>query len=490
MVVLRKARPLRALADVKRVPPFLKVLRLAVPLLLMLTLPLGAVWAQTRAPVAVVELNGVIDSITSRHVVRAIDAAERNGRKLVIIEMDTPGGLDTAMREIIRRILSSEVPVVVFVGPDGARAASAGLFIAMAAHVAVMAPSTNIGAAHPVSLAGDQSGQSEVLESKITNDAAAYIRGLAESRGRNAQWAESAVRESVSISAGEALELGVVDLIAADVDELLSLLDGRVVSMPSGSMTLRTEGLDYDRIGMNPVDSFLHILVDPNIAFLLFSLGGLAIAAEIFSPGLIFPGVAGAISLILAFTAFGSLPVNWAGVGLIALALALFTLEAYVASNGVLGVGGAAALVLGGLLLFQAPDIAGPASPEIRVSRILIAVVAVLAVAVAVILARTGIVARRASSAMRQIPFPDEVGETRSALRPLGTVLVDSEEWTAESRSGRVPKGRLVRVRGNRGLTLIVEAVGADVSGRTAGGESARRTVKRTAGDEEGRKEG
>ena len=254
MVVLQKARPLRALADVKRVPPFLKVLRLAVPLLLMLTLPLGAVWAQTRAPVAVVELNGVIDSITSRHVVRAIDAAERNGRKLVIIEMDTPGGLDTAMREIIRRILSSEVPVVVFVGPDGARAASAGLFIAMAAHVAVMAPSTNIGAAHPVSLAGDQSGQSEVLESKITNDAAAYIRGLAESRGRNAQWAESAVRESVSISAGEALELGVVDLIAADVDELLALLDGRVVSMPSGSMTLRTEGLDYDRIGMNPVD--------------------------------------------------------------------------------------------------------------------------------------------------------------------------------------------------------------------------------------------
>ena len=300
-----------------------------------------------------------------------------------------------------------------------------------------------------------------MLESKVTNDAAAYIRGLAESRGRNADWAESAVRQSVSISAGEALDLGVIDLIAADVDELLPLLDGREVSLPSGAATLRTEGLDYDRIGMNPVDSFLHILVDPNIAFLLFSLGGLALAAEIFNPGLIFPGVAGAISLILAFTAFGSLPVNWAGVGLIALALALFTLEAFVPSNGVLGVGGAVALVLGGLFLFQAPDVAGPASPEIRVSRILIVVVGVLAAAVVVILARTGIVARRASPAMRQIPFPDAVGETQSALKPLGTVLVDSEEWTAESRSGRVPKGRPVRVLGNRGLTLVVEAVGA-----------------------------
>ena len=230
--------------------------------------------------------------------------------------------------------------MVVFVGPEGARAASAGLFIAMAAHVAVMAPSTNIGAAHPVSLAGDQSGQSEVLESKVTNDAAAYIRGIAETRGRNADWAELAVRESVSITAREALDLGVIDLIATDVDDLLARIDGREVSVASNTKILRTEGLDYDTIELNAVDSFLHILVDPNIAFLLFSLGGAAMIAEIFNPGLIFPGVAGPISLILAFTAFGSLPVNWAGVGLIVLALALIALEGFVASNGVLGGGG------------------------------------------------------------------------------------------------------------------------------------------------------
>ena len=474
------ALPERAV-DVEPVQLLLKILRLAVPLLLMLVLPLSAVWAQTRAPVAVIELNGVIDSISSRYVVRAIDAAERNGRELLVIEMDTPGGLDTAMREMIRRILISEIPVVIFVGPDGARAASAGLFIAMAGHVAAMAPSTNIGAASPVSLGGDQSGQSDVLESKVTNDAAAYVRGLAESRGRNADWAESAVRESVSISAAEALELGVIDLIASDVDELLPLLDGREVSLPSGATTLQTQGLSYDRIGMNPVDSFLHILVDPNIAFLLFSLGGLALTVEIFSPGLIFPGVAGAISLILAFTAFGSLPVNWAGVGLIVLALALFALEAFVPSNGVLGGGGAVALVLGGLFLFQAPDVAGPASPEVRVSRILLTVVAVLAAVVVIILARTGMIARRASSAMRQIPLPDAVGETQSVLKPQGTVLVDSEEWTAESKSGRVPKGRLVRVLGSRGLTLVVEAVATD--------GSVRRTGERPAEDRKGRKE-
>ena len=470
-------------------PPILTILRLAFPLLLMLILPASAVWAKTRAPVAVIELNGVIDSIASRHVVRAIDSAERNGRDLVVIQMDTPGGLDTAMREIIRRILNSEIPVVVFVGPEGARAASAGLFIAMAAHVAVMAPSTNIGAAHPVSLAGDQSGQSEVLESKVTNDAAAYIRGIAETRGRNADWAELAVRESVSITAREALDLGVIDLIATDVDDLLARIDGREVSVASNTKILRTEGLDYDRIELNAVDSFLHILVDPNIAFLLFSLGGAAMIAEIFNPGLIFPGVAGAIALILAFTAFGSLPVNWAGVGLIVLALALIALEGFVASNGVLGGGGAVALILGALFLFQAPDVTGPASPEIHVSRILIGVVGVVIAALVVLLARTGAVARRATSVMRQIPLPDSLGMTQSALRPLGTVLVEGEEWTARTKSGRVPRGRPIRVISSLGLTLVVEPLASDAAGARIGGNSEGRNEGRPVGGSEGEKE-
>ena len=444
-----------------------RLLRLAVPLAFLLILPVGRVWAETRPPVAVIELDGIIDSISSRHVVRAIDAAERAGRELIVIQMDTPGGLDSAMREIIRRILRSEVPVAVFVGPDGARAASAGLFVTMAAHIAVMAPSTNIGAAHPVSLAGDQSEQSSVLETKVTNDAAAYIRGIAESRGRNAEWAERAVRESVSITSTEALELGVIDLIASDVEELLRLVDGREVATASAVKTLRTAGSDHDVIGMNPVDSFLHVLVDPNIAFLLFSIGGAAIIAEVFNPGLIFPGVAGAISLILAFASFGSLPVNWAGIALIVLALALFAMEAFVSSNGVLGGGGAVALILGALFLYQAPEVAGPILPEVRVSPVLIGVVGVAAAAIALILFRTGVIARRAGTAMRAIPVRDSIGQAQSALRPIGTVLIESEEWSAESQGGRIRKGQQVKVLGSRGLTLLVESMDPEAPAET-----------------------
>ena len=257
---------------------------------------------------------------------RGIEQAEDSGAEALIIQLDTPGGLDTAMRDIIQLIVNSRVPVVVYVAPSGARAASAGVFITMAAHVAAMAPNTAIGAAHPVSIgSGGETAVSSTMEEKVLNDAAAYIRSLAEAHGRNMDWAEKAVRESVSATEREALELNVIDMIAPDLNTLVTQLDGRQVTMLDGrQITLHTQGAAINHVPMRTIEKFLYTIADPNIAYILLSLATLGIMVEIFNPGLIFPGVVGGISLLLAFYSLGVLPVNYAGILLIVLAIGLF----------------------------------------------------------------------------------------------------------------------------------------------------------------------
>lgn len=281
----------------------------------------------------------------------------------MVIELDTPGGLDTSMRSIVKNIVSSEVPVVVYVAPSGARAASAGVFVTLAAHVAAMAPGTNIGAAHPVGL-GEK--MDKTMAEKATNDAAAYIKSLAESRGRNAQWAEKAVRESISATESEALKEHVIDLVEKDITSLLSDIDGRKVRTPLGERTLRTKDARVVREEISLRLRILNFISDPNVAYILMLLGFYGLFFELTSPGAIFPGVAGGICLILAFYAFQTLPVNYAGLLLIILAVILFILEIKIVSHGVLTIGGIIAMIIGSLMLFESPG------PFIRLSIYLI----------------------------------------------------------------------------------------------------------------------
>ncbi len=283
--------------------------------------------------IVVLQVKGTVNPVLVDYIKRGIDRAESDNALACIIQLDTPGGLDTAMRDIVQEILNSRVPVVVYVSPSGARAASAGAFITISAHIAAMAPNTAIGAASPVAIGGQEIPGTE--QQKIINDAAAYIRGLAETRGRNAEWAEKAVRQAVSATEQEALQLKVIDMVAPDLDALISQLDGRQVKLLGGTVvTLHTSDAAVNIIEMNAVENFLHTIADPNIAYILLSVGMLAIIAEIFSPGLVFPGVTGGICLALAFYALGMLSANIAGILLIILAFGLVVAEAFTPGFG------------------------------------------------------------------------------------------------------------------------------------------------------------
>ena len=304
------------------------------------------------ADIIVINAEGVVNPVMSEFISKSIDNAAENNSELVVIELDTPGGLDTSMRAIVKKIISSEVPVAVHVSPSGARAASAGVFITMSAHIASMAPGTNIGAAHPVSVG---SKLDEDMAKKAVNDAAAYIRSIAEKKKRNAEWAEKAVRESVSITEKEALELNVIDLISTDTAALLDMVDGRTVETTFGEITVKTKGIDVLHREMGMRDRILDIISNPNIAYLLMLLGFYGIFFELTNPGAIFPGVIGAISLILAFYSFQTLPVYYAGLLLILLAVVLFILEIFVTSFGLLSIGGLISMFIGSLMLFESP---------------------------------------------------------------------------------------------------------------------------------------
>jgi membrane-bound serine protease (ClpP class) len=443
MIVLRTAALLR-----------IRPLRLAIAAALLILGVVGfACGGGPGAPpdaVHVLTADGVVGPVMERYLDRGIDGAEDEDAEAVVIQLDTPGGLITSMNDIVKRILSSKVPVVVYVSPQGGQAASAGTFITMAAHVAAMAPATRIGAATPVGSGGEEI--QGPLGDKVTNDAAEQIKGLAELRDRNEEWAESAVRDAVSANASEALELGVVDLIANDLDQLLDSVDGRQVTLyPDRDVTLQTADAEVVFNDMNFIERFLDIIADPNIALLLLSLGTLAIFIEIVNPGVIFPGVFGVIALILGFFALSVLPFNWAGVALILFAFVLFGLEIFVPSGGILGVGGVVALILGGLLLTSGNP------PEFQVSRWLLFGLAA-AMGAVVLFVLVNIVRIRTMPA--QTGVESIVGReavTRSGLDPDGFVFFDGERWSAESEEGTIEEGERVVITEVHGLKLKVK---------------------------------
>jgi membrane-bound serine protease (ClpP class) len=407
--------------------------------------------AAATPPVATIQLDGVISPVTVRLLEAALTRAQAEKAGALVILLDTPGGLERSMRLICQRLLNADIPVVVYVAPTGARAASAGVFVTMAAHVAAMAPATNIGAAHPVAVGGDVDKESM---RKIENDAAAFARTVADARGRNAEWAEKAVRESVSITEREAVSLKVVDLIAESVSDLLDKVDGRSVKTARGPVTLQSRGAAVIAIEIGFRDRVLNVITDPNVAYILMMLGMLGLFFELSNPGVILPGVVGGISLILAFFALQSLPINYAGLLLILFGIALFIAEIGVVSHGVLASGGIVALGLGSLMLFDAPE-AG-----FRVSWWVILPTVGATAAVFLFVVAVGIRALRGGSPAGTSTLVGRIGVAREPLSPAGQVLVQGELWRAVARGAPVEEGSRVRVVDANGLTLTVEKAG------------------------------
>ena len=404
--------------------------------------------AEAAAPVSTITIDGVISPVTLRLVETAIERAAAGGAQALVIQLDTPGGLERSMRSIAQRILNAEVPIVVYVAPTGARAASAGVFITMAAHIAAMAPATNIGAAHPVALGG---GADKESMKKIENDAAAFIRTVALERKRNADWAEKAVRESVSITEGEAVRLKVVDLIAESLPDLLQRIDGRRVKTVKGEVTLATKATAVTPIAIGFRDRFLNVITDPNIAYILMMLGMLGLFFELSNPGVILPGVIGAISLILAFFAFQSLPLNFAGLLLILLGIVLLIAEIKVVSHGVLSIGGVIAMALGSIMLFDAPE-AG-----FRISWWLIATTVGATAGVLLVVMTAGVRALARPQMLGAEGMVGAAGVARTPLAPDGQVNVGGEIWRAVAEDPPVEAGTPVRVVGLDGLTVRVK---------------------------------
>jgi membrane-bound serine protease (ClpP class) len=397
----------------------------------------GGATAQESTPrVLVIELANDINPVTADYVIDGIERAEDDGFDAAVLELDTPGGLDSAMRDIIKKELEADVPVVVYVAPPGSRAASAGAFITLAADVAAMAPNTNIGSSTPVAVGGGEIPSD--LRRKVINDAAAYARELAETHGRNGDWAEDAVREASNLGAQEALEQNVVDVVAPDLPTLLNEIDGMTVE-PKG-LVLNTAGADVERVEMSLWKRILDTLIDPNIIVLLMSLGVLGITIEILNPGLIFPGTVGAISLIVGLFGLQVLPVSWAGLLLMILALAFFVAEAFVVSHGALALAGAVSFVVGSLLLFD------PAGEEYQVSIwVALAVAGTMALITGVAIAKI-VQARRAPTKTGREELLDEIGVVRHRLDPGGSVFVHGELWRAHTENGPLEVGERVRV--------------------------------------------
>jgi membrane-bound serine protease (ClpP class) len=420
--------------------------------LLAAVLITSSVQAQSSNSVYVLTIKGTINPVLVDYVDRGIQEAENNNASAVIIQLDTPGGLDTAMRDIVKLMVNAYVPIVVYVSPSGSRAASAGVFITMAAHVAAMAPNTAIGAAHPVSISeeGEQT-MSDTMEEKVVNDAAAYIRSIAEAHGRNMDWAEKAVRESVSATEREALDLNVIDLIAFDLNDLLAQLDGRQVTLINGQViTLHTAGAVIVDFPMTAIENFLYTIADPNIAYLLLGIASLGIMAEIFSPGLIFPGIVGGISLLLAFYSLGVLPVNYAGILLIVLAIGLFIGEIISTTFGIFTAGGVISLVAGSLMLFKG------ASPEFQISPWLIAVVCILVTGGLTFVIQRYISVHRKQAYTGREELIGKTATVKVALNPEGAVFYKGERWTAISERGEIPVGADVIIKRVDGLVLYV----------------------------------
>ncbi len=406
----------------------------------------------SASEIYVAEVSGVIDPVLAEYVSKTISQAETHGASAVVLIIDTPGGLDTSMRTMIQRILSSEVPVVGYVYPKGARAASAGSFILLSTHIAAMSPGTNLGAAHPVGIS--ITGEASAVEEKVTQDAAAYMRTIAQLRGRNISLAESFVLESRSITEEEALEGGGIDVIADTLEGLLESIDGRMVELESGKVTLETSGARVVYVPLSSRENFLHKISDPNIAYLLFMAGIYGIIFELSNPGALLPGIVGVICLLMALWSFQAISISSAGLILIIFGILLFLLEIKVTSQGLLSIGGIISLVLGSLMLIDVEK-----EPFIRISYWSIGSVALITA-----LFFTFVVAE-VVRAMKRKPVTGKegmlglTGVARTDLSPEGTVFIRSEVWQARAKEGRIEKNRKVKVVGMENLTLIVEEV-------------------------------
>jgi len=439
------------------------VLSVAVAAALLVAGTAGSQGAGGGNEVIVIELDGAIDKVSARFLERGLDEAQDDDAGVVIVRIDTPGGLLDATRDMVGDIFGSRVPVVSYVAPEGAQAASAGTFVASSAALLAMAPATNIGAAAVVGAGGED--LPETLSRKATEDAAALIRSIAARRDRPVAPLEATVREAKSYSAGEAVEVGIADLIAANTDRLVAKLDGRTLAAADGPVVVETTGAAIHTIEMNIFERVLSFLADPNVAFLLISLGTLALAVEIWSPGLWVPGAIGVVCLILGFAGVGFLPFTWAAVVLLALAVLFFVLEALHPGIGLFGAFGAVALVLGGLFMLGGSELPGQA---LRVSPWLLASVGVLAVLLTVVLVREMRLSHRPVyvSPYARERLLGELAEVTVRLTPQGEVRVAGEAWGAELRGGGTAEvGERVRIADVSQLGLLVEAANRDASG-------------------------
>ncbi|OGL48865.1 MAG: serine protease [Candidatus Schekmanbacteria bacterium RIFCSPHIGHO2_02_FULL_38_11] len=423
-----------------------KTIILIIVFLLLLTF---SVLEADQPQIDVITVDGVINPVTADFITASIERATGDKAECLIIRLDTPGGLVDSTRLIIKGIMASKIPIVVFVSPSGARAASAGVFITLGSHVAVMAPSTNIGAAHPVTIDGGGDKDS-VMGEKIENDLAAYIRTIANKTGRNAEWAEKAVRESVSITEQKALEEKIIDFIAKDMDDLIAKLDKRKIITAAGEKVIKAKNARVNHIEMTTPQKFFKVITDPNIAYLLMMIGMAGIFFELKSPGLIFPGIVGVISLILAFYALQTLPINYAGLFLILFAVLLFITELYVPSYGLLTTGGIISLVLGSMMLIDTPY------PFLKVSLNVILPAALSIAAIFFFLVGAIVRAHSKKTTTGKEGLIGTTGSAETDIKKTGTVMVHGELWNAVSDE-EINEKEKVKITGINGLLLKVE---------------------------------
>jgi membrane-bound serine protease (ClpP class) len=425
---------------------YMKILLILIFSCLLFFIPDAPADSSVKRQAMVIELEGPISSGAATFLTRGIKETENEGAAILIIRMDTPGGLSVSMKTMVKSILNSPIPVVVYVAPKGASAASAGVLITISANIAAMAPGTNIGAAHPVQ--ADGSDINKTMETKVVNDMASYGRGIAEMKGRNAEWVENAIRESVSITAEEAVEKKVVDLVAVDMDELLKKIDGREVTVKSGKITLDTKDLTFKYFTPRNIDKILMFLSDPTIMAILFSIGLLGLGFEITHPGAIFPGVIGAISLILAFFAMQTLPVDYAGLLLICLAVFLFLAEIKITSYGLLSLGGIICLILGSMMFFEDLGV----SYAVIIPFIIVIAGFFLFIAWLVVRSQT---ARPKGGTEGLV---GEIGVAKEIIDKEGLIFVHGEYWKAVSDK-RIEPDEKVKVIDMNGLVLKVEKI-------------------------------
>ena len=397
-----------------------------------------------------IKIDGAINPVVASYIHRSIEKATSEHAACVLIHMNTPGGLLKSTRIIVGDILESPVPVIVYVSPAGAHAGSAGLFITMAGDIAAMTPGTNIGAAHPVTIQGESDS---IMNSKSTNDAAAFIRTIAEFRKRNLLWAEDAVRQSVAITASEALEKKIIDLIASNDRDLLNQIDGKMIKRDSTTTLLHTRGAVIQTLEMGFTEKLLNIISDPDIAYILLMLGLLGLLFELFNPGSIFPGIIGVISLVLAFYALNTLPVNYAGLALIVFGVVLLLLEIKVVSHGMLAIGGIVALLIGSVMLIR-PD---SGLDVMKISRILIISTVAITSAFFLFVIGMGIKAQRSKPVTGIGAMQGETAVAFDELNPSGKVRIRGEIWNAVSLSGKMHPGEKLRVKEVKNMTLYVE---------------------------------